>query len=395
MFCALCSTTALWVCSNSILPSPSPSVVSDADSTITYPGSDNVDDIDVILKEDVYKGFISGSSGCVVRKKGKVHSAVVAWKGADSELLNESVYLADDGCAMGHLVKDAAGAASLLLSGVSLKRIVFAHPCASAKESPSLFNTVILLWFKIAQDIAKNRGIELMLSYVNSLPQKSCYSRVYTRLGWRWFLERSHAEEFRAALYNRMPPSISAKGMKVMVLQRKRNRRVLAEKEAIRYIQERLGVAEVAVVSFEDSARYVEQLALLRAVDVFVAVHGAALASIVAMRAGSGVVELFPHNFRYLMFEELARLCSLVYSGVEAKIVSPGCKKTCPIRVHNISGGGAHEVHIRHMMGKKICKNCDVALPPEELYHAVKDVLLSVMLLRARRTNVLEVDRRA
>ncbi|KAJ9440114.1 glycosyltransferase [Diplonema papillatum] len=74
---------------------------------------------------------------------------------------------------------------------------------------------------------------------------------------------------------------------------------------------------------------YVEQLRILASTDVLIAAHGAALSSMVVLPVGAVVIELFPHNFRYHMYAELASLLRLQYMPIESREPwgpsGPGC----------------------------------------------------------------------
>eukprot|EP00662_Eupelagonemidae_sp_cell21_P005831 gene5831-39928_t len=72
------------------------------------------------------------------------------------------------------------------------------------------------------------------------------------------------------------------------------------------------------------------------------------MTNVVAMRRGAAVVELFPNNFRYYMFEELARMLGLHY-------------------------------------GDKRCKKCPIRASEAEWYQLIKGAASAVLLSRLRR----------
>eukprot|EP00754_Rhynchopus_humris_P006650 Rhum_TRINITY_DN13177_c2_g1::Rhum_TRINITY_DN13177_c2_g1_i1::g.57626::m.57626 len=396
-------------------PSPEPTVAADASATVAASGAAGLGATDVNVEPSppqAYRGFQPGMPGCIVRKPGRAHSTLEKPTPRDV-VSSETVYFADDGCALGHLVKDAAGVVSHILARArapetrAIDAIVFSHPCADPGTGGPLFRDVILPWFEAAAAVAAARsGRRLRLAYARSTPARMCAASLLTRGGWRWFADAASADAFRGALRaaHGIPAVAAAAAPQgrplVTVLRRERGRR-FGEADVARYLAERLGIADVRLVSFDGSALpYAAQLQALAATDVLVAAHGAALASIVVMTPGAAVVELFPHNFKYLMYEELARVSGLLYFPHEARDeVHGGCKR-CRPRTHNASlpstsSADAKAALLRHMNGAKACKNCDIALPLADAYLLTRDALMSVMLLRVRQSsNVLDVDRR-
>eukprot|EP00940_MAST-03C_sp_MAST-3C-sp2_P000008 g8.t1 len=74
---------------------------------------------------------------------------------------------------------------------------------------------------------------------------------------------------------------------------------------------------EVDVVLFEDLPSVQEQAAVVRRADVLISPHGNGLMNLAFMRPCSSVVEIFPANFRYIMFDQLANQSSIVYRFVQ------------------------------------------------------------------------------
>ena len=123
---------------------------------------------------------------------------------------------------------------------------------------------------------------------------------------------------------------------------------------------------------------FTEQLEYLSKADVFIAAHGAGLSSIIAMRPGGVVVELFPSNFRYYMYQELAQLLSLKYMAVESDRVWPtGCCRGSkePLLALDFPS---------HMngVGARACKKCDVRLTLGQLHRILREALGFVSLGR-------------
>jgi hypothetical protein len=241
---------------------------------------------------------------------------------------------------------------------------------------------------------------------------------------WRWFRTRIHATAFRARLWSyfgitpagydaetgkrlplpqREPHADAADAecvLRVTVLERDDDRH-FGEARVVSMLQERFAQVNrklggpLVAHSLGDSRRcrvvvaaqkfdklkgssqmppsHPEQLRILaQDTDVLVAAHGAGLASIVAMRPGTTVIELFPHNFRYMMYQELAELSGVRYVPYESPVVHP--PKCCSAR-----GGDAlptlKKPHDGNGVGARACKKCDIFLTDDELFTLVADAL--------------------
>eukprot|EP01062_Namystynia_karyoxenos_P005544 TRINITY_DN11929_c1_g1_i1.p1 TRINITY_DN11929_c1_g1~~TRINITY_DN11929_c1_g1_i1.p1 ORF type:complete len:577 (+),score=159.85 TRINITY_DN11929_c1_g1_i1:70-1731(+) len=347
---------------------------------------------------------------CIVHRPGRVHRVVEPARPGDN-VSGEAAYFADDGCALGHLVKDATNVASHAADSGLLSVVIFSHPCATARPPPrrrgalgigassQLFHDVIIHWFRAAQwaaAAALPQQPAPSLLFPAQLPPRACYATVLGRAGWRWFRSPRHAALFRQGIWEtlRVPAPPERQRLTVTLLRRRHNRRY-GELAHASFLRPRLdGVAEVVLADWERTP-YAEQLARLRGTDALVAAHGAGLANIVAMRTGSAVVELFPHNFRYLLFEELARVCGLHYLPHEARRVSGVCCRGRSLReLANVTPGVPPYVFLRRVNGLRACKNCDIEIESTELWYIVKDALSARLLTRARGADVLLVDRR-
>eukprot|EP00658_Telonema_sp_P-2_P081286 TRINITY_DN8292_c0_g1_i3.p1 TRINITY_DN8292_c0_g1~~TRINITY_DN8292_c0_g1_i3.p1 ORF type:complete len:198 (+),score=30.46 TRINITY_DN8292_c0_g1_i3:82-675(+) len=174
--------------------------------------------------------------------------------------------------------------------------------------------------------------------------------------------------------------------------------------------------------------------------QIFICAHGAALSSIVVMRPGAVVIELFPHNFRYYMYEELSKVLNIEYVPYEGTQVAPprccggvnwGIKE--PVVSNNLvvassnSGGGAvntsstwsvpidggdemddlplmkpvsRDERLRTLSklydlhGDRKCKKCDIYVPLPQWYHMVKNALATVWLQNTRLTDIHDFDMR-
>eukprot|EP00744_Colponema_vietnamica_P003870 GILI01005864.1.p1 GENE.GILI01005864.1~~GILI01005864.1.p1 ORF type:complete len:165 (-),score=10.42 GILI01005864.1:24-470(-) len=147
------------------------------------------------------------------------------------------------------------------------------------------------------------------------------------------------------------------------------------------------------------------------------------------MRPGSVVVELFPHNFRYYMYEELAKVMGLEYIAYEGERVSPpGCcggrdwagaesrsvetseeSYVSEAEFHeerNYSSNGNNYVQlpkaerfkligkIYDLHGNRKCKKCDIEVSRSMWFEIVKNALASVWLANSRLSNLHDFDLR-
>ncbi|CUG89077.1 Hypothetical protein, putative [Bodo saltans] len=189
---------------------------------------------------------------------------------------------------------------------------------------------------------------------------------------WRWFRTSWHAELFRQSLLHhyqvtkevgyrhQLPP-------RVVILRRDEDRHF--DEVRVHAMLERhlTGVAIVELHTFDNirgskgkpPPTHARQLAILNNASILIAAHGAGLSNIAAMKAGSFVIELFPHNFRYYMYEELALLMNVKYYGLESpKVWPPRC---CGGR----GGDGMPAIKdnipsLVNGVGARACKKCDI-----------------------------------
>eukprot|EP01060_Flectonema_neradi_P015581 TRINITY_DN2220_c0_g1_i2.p1 TRINITY_DN2220_c0_g1~~TRINITY_DN2220_c0_g1_i2.p1 ORF type:complete len:398 (+),score=46.21 TRINITY_DN2220_c0_g1_i2:93-1286(+) len=343
---------------------------------------------DVAVDLFVPTAIKSTTNGCIVKSSKKVHRQLRNSTSSD-KVVNEIVYFADDGCALGHLVKDAAIITSYMAMGAPISKVVFSHPCADPQGGTPLLKNIILEWYKAIRNIT--------FEFVIELPKRKCYKLIYTRPGWRWFYDQKHADKFRKLLWSHFrilpPPSPThdeRNQITITLIKRTSNRR-FSEDQSAGKISEYCSKSfcRVQVVILEKIS-YGDQLQQLFQTDVLFAAHGAGLSSITVMKAGTALVELFPYNFKYLMFEELARLLSLFYFPYE----SPHRSSCCP-RVRTADNVSSFPQLMRQVNGAKACKNCDIVIPETDLMLLLRNSMQSVLLARHRLTNVLHVDRRS
>ncbi|ESL06514.1 hypothetical protein TRSC58_05811 [Trypanosoma rangeli SC58] len=185
---------------------------------------------------------------------------------------------------------------------------------------------------------------------------------------FRWFRTRAQANFFRRCLlhYYKIPPRPS--GHSVLLLQRLHGRRfdeaVLRQKFLA--LLKPYGVS-VSTQTFR-SMSYNLQASFMRNSSIFVASHGAGMVNIMTMLPGSVVVELFPHGFRYAMYEELARLLGLHYIAYESPEVWP--PRCCRQR----GGDSASQLEPplqgnppKTTFGVRSCKECDIKILEEDI----------------------------
>ena len=233
-----------------------------------------------------------------------------------------------------------------------------------------------------------------------SASDKVCFEAVVKRgpERWRWFRTRAHADWFRRRLwaYFQVPHrSIEAKdeegrprALQVSVLVRDEDRHFdearVATMLAAHFSTRTVAGCRVTVQlhkfdrikgATKPPPTHPEQIRILgHDTDVLLAAHGAGLAAVIAMRPRTAVIELFPNNFRYHMYQELAELASLQYTPYESRVVHPpGC---CAGR-----GGDLLPVlrkpHDGNGVGARACKKCDTLISDEELIALITDGLMS------------------
>ena len=326
-------------------------------------------------------------NACIVQSSKKVHRQLRNIT-ANDQIINENVYFADDGCALGHLVKDAGIVTSYVNLGFPVQKVVFSHPCADPENGSELFKNIILEWYKVLNNVS--------LVFTKTLPKRKCFKKVYTRPGWRWFHQPRHGSIFRKLFWSHFGISTSDSQqinnvIEITLLKRTSNRKFSEDQVAsvIRNFCDKVNFCNVRVVIMERHS-YQRQLEILFKTDLLIAAHGAGLSNIVVMRPHTALIEMFPYNFKYLMFEELARLMSLFYFSYES-LHRTSC---CPhLRTQtNIS---SFPQFMRHVNGAKSCKNCDITIPEYDLMNLLRSSFQSVLLSRHRLVNVLNVDRRS
>jgi hypothetical protein len=189
---------------------------------------------------------------------------------------------------------------------------------------------------------------------------------------WRWFRTSSHAELFRQSLLHHyhIPRGVGYRHQlppRVVILRRDDDRH-FDEMRVHAMLEKHLkGIAVIETHTFDNirgsrgkpPPTHARQLAILHNASIVIAAHGAGLSNIAAMKAGSFVIELFPHNFRYYMYEELALLMNVKYYGLESpKVWPPRCcggrtGDGMPVIKDNVPS-------LVNGVGARACKKCDI-----------------------------------
>lgn len=388
------------------------------------------------------------------------------------ETVKGVTFVARDVCALGHFPKDFSHLHSWLqlhhkgeAIDKALSRLIIGHRCATrnrknvANKRTPVFHDVLIHWVRaITEKYDFLAGTEndndgtgsgsissgFFMMYEDFPSKKSgevvCFEHVIEREEhWRWFPSEAAAASFRALMWRYFKlsdherrntllhvPFVDQPMPKVLVVRRDEDRH-FSEREVVEFLQNKFGrVANVSLAQYDKPPRgkallpipsYPAQAAQLMETDVLIVAHGALLSSTVLMRPGAVVIELFPHNFRYHMYEELARVLRLEYVPVEGDTVSPaGCchgrkwsglddamdapasAKTGRLRkwgsdVREANKGVLERVHFGYgLNGLRECKKCDIAVSQSQWFHIVKNALITVWLANSRFTNVHDFD---
>eukprot|EP00758_Cryptobia_borreli_P001225 Tbor_TRINITY_DN2048_c0_g1::TRINITY_DN2048_c0_g1_i1::g.12050::m.12050 len=283
--------------------------------------------------------------------------------------------------------------------------------------------------------------------------KRICFQRVLEREEkWRWFPNAEVAHRFRVLFWRYFRPLKEyhekrlrnvlqipfprQNKLKLLILKRDEDRH-FDENVVAQYLQAKFGtVADIKLVQYDRGPKggihgkfpsYYEQMIDLSQADILVAAHGAALSSVVVMRPGAVVIELFPHNFRYFMFEELSRLLNLNYVAYEGTSVSPaGCcrgqlwdETATPLHAggndsltswseslenstDDLSLSSRRPVSREERLkilskmydlnGYRPCKDCDIKLPMSYWYLLIKNAIGTVLLQNSRLSNIHDFD---
>lgn len=327
--------------------------------------------------------------------------------------------------------------------------LVIGHRCATRdptrivnKRTP-VFHNVLVHWVRAitenfsflrpdheAKQSSERKSSEVsVVMYEDLQTEVHCYPLMIEREErWRWFPTYSIAHSFRQKMWRYLKLDYSAlhaqrhttpfekqKKLQVLVLHRDEDRH-FDERRVVDFLASKFGA--VATFRYEqyDSPPnpskitkdnnvtvplHTDQLKQMFQSDILIAAHGAALSNVVVMQPGAVVVELFPHNFRYYMYEELSRVMSLNYVAYEGEVVTPrGCCKQRSwkggdsLTPQDAGQGGVKEVNdIRVALnGKRDCKKCSIEVRDEVWYQLVKNAMASVWLRNSRLSDVHDFD---
>jgi hypothetical protein len=305
-----------------------------------------------------------------------------------------------------------------------IMRIVYGNSCMSKdkqnvvnKRTP-VFHSVLRYWFNavidfLKEDLSKDfecdpnqdckscnvlkafrqelraalpSGLRIEEEFYESHPNTRCYERLVKRKErWRWVRTRRQGDLYRALLQHHLkvgwkkPENPNAvHPLTITVLRRDEDRHFEEAIVAKRLTEQfkpqiQLGLVNVELVAFDKfkskggppPPTYPQQLQILFETDVLIAAHGAGLASIIAMRPHSTVIELFPNNFRYPMYEELAETIGVHYIGIESDIVWPNrcCRYKGGTLTNDSLPPPLQHPSFVHGVGARGCKGCDVHIP--------------------------------
>jgi hypothetical protein len=359
-------------------------------------------------------------------------------------------YAVDDGCALGHMAKDAATLSFLALRQ-PIRGIIFLHPCATKAEwdkaailgatavshnTGSLFQTVLAPLFQTAVNLSHHdqsmAPFRVHFAADFAAADTLCYERVLFRSNqWRWFgpigsLESIVAsQQYRNSLALRVgdtvdgaaAPADARTRIRVLIVDRTRTRRwvnVTGLASRLRSVLPPVLFTEIDVVVLERES-LASQVRRLRRADITIAAHGAALALAgLAMRGagGSGILEVFPPSFRYLIFEELELSAGIHYRSLTASAtrrlpVASGTCAECAVRRSPAVPAAAltERDALRALNGLSRCKNCDLHWDDGLVYAmatAVTDMARAIWFRRAGEAlgagnglSVRDLDRRA
>ncbi|CUG91710.1 transmembrane protein, putative [Bodo saltans] len=338
------------------------------------------------------------------------------------------------------------------LEGGAIHHLVVGHRCATRDPARSfnkrtpVFHNVLVHWlraisgnFKFLTPEDDGGKTTMPITLFEDLDSKVyCFRHMIEREErWRWFPHPRSASSFREAFWKYLNVNYTQrhaerhttafskqKKLQVLVLHRDEDRH-FDEKRVVQFLTTKFGgVADIryeqydappnpAKITAENNVTvplHVDQLKQLYNTDILIAAHGAALSNVVVMQPGAVVMELFPHNFRYYMYEELCRVMSLNYVAYESEVVTPaGCCKQVRWKATagELAGAGGEEkdaddvndpldsdassIRKKEMVrlnGKRDCKKCSIGVKDETWYQLVKSAMASIWLRNSRLSNV-------
>jgi hypothetical protein len=347
---------------------------------------------------------------------------------------------------------DYENAANGKVNHWDLSSVVYGNLCMERRAQHSnkksaIFHNVLLAWFRASLDeirsvmhdsgkhsavggkesdgtssrlkaLAAESGVnEIFSSDFNRGRERVCFDRVVKREAeqWRWFRSAAHADRFRLRLWKRF--NVTQRKQKrcsapttvtVLVRGEDRHFREVHVARAVAVALTDTHNVHVRAATFDRAVgragkqassdraavrhvgRHAEQLQLFRDTDVLIGAHGAGLASVAAMRKGTTMIELFPHNFQYAMYGELSQLMGVDYVGFESPVVHPsGCcrarGKDNTMAVLSVPSDG-------NGVGARACKKCDIAVTDDEMVTMVRRAVASTLLQRGCGTMLMGLE---
>eukprot|EP00759_Apiculatamorpha_spiralis_P033150 PhF_6_TR3444/c0_g1_i1/m.5017 len=345
-------------------------------------------------------------------------------KSSGLDLSPENAYIFRDVCALGHTPKDTAHLYTFAkVTQIPISHFIFGHRCMTrvrddrkfagdvVLKRASVFHGVLKHWIDVLFENNVLQPDSVALTYYEDYTKTNettlrCYANIFERHErWRWFDTVERAEEFAGLFlahfdnFHKLPrpkPTIHRK-LNILVLRRDEDRH-FEELKLVKFLQSKFdAVADVQFAQYDKPPPnklnkendiaippYEDQIAKFVQSDIVIAAHGAVFSNIAAMRKGTAVIELFPNNFRYYMYEELSRLLGLLYFPFEGSTVVKEC-----------CGGRGHPpppITPQNINGERACKKCDISWTETEMYHLVKNAMSSVWLGYSRRTDIHEFD---
>ena len=306
-----------------------------------------------------------------------------------------------DLCKMGHQPKDAALLHALIQEkgkSAGAPVVLFGNRCMTRTKAHRAKGAwhVLKDWFDVSIGINTNidEAEKTRVTYIEDFPKGVCVKTLYRRPHlepFRWMRTRAQAHIFRKDFLKHFNVSIPQRDFVQITIVRRGVERHFSEDAVHKAIKGACGRCVVTYVQFdgdanpagvgEDATRmkdYRRQLVVLASTDVLVAAHGAALSSIVALPRGAAVIELFPHNFRYHMYAELAHLFSLLYLPFESLEPYKNDRAYCGSCKHHDYTPIVHPYYANGLKNCKghctpPCKKCDIKFEFEKWLPAVCD----------------------
>eukprot|EP01062_Namystynia_karyoxenos_P054393 TRINITY_DN44767_c0_g1_i1.p1 TRINITY_DN44767_c0_g1~~TRINITY_DN44767_c0_g1_i1.p1 ORF type:complete len:604 (+),score=176.59 TRINITY_DN44767_c0_g1_i1:127-1812(+) len=326
------------------------------------------------------------------------------------DLTDGVAFIVLDLCRMGHQPKDAALLDAYLQEGARVDYLLYGNRCISrspARQSrkQGIWHPVLRGWFEVALSAvpASRRPRPV---FIEDYPRGVCVGTLVRRPHFepfRWFRTQRQAASFRARMlrYWGVPDPPAPRSKPSVLLLRRGIERHFGEDALHAQLQSALGsAADLRYVQFDGDANprgtgdgaervrnYTAQLRLLAGTDVLLAAHGAALSSLVALPRGAVLIEVFPHNFRYNMYAELAWLSGVSYSAAESREIwgpaGAGCSG-CRAPPAPMDVGVPEHVNGLRLCNKGLakctppCKKCDAKVDWPQWAQLLQSALLTV-----------------